>query len=300
MEPLVSIIIPTYNRAQYIGDALDSIMSQTYTNWECVVVDDGSTDNTELVVNAYEEKDNRIKLFKRPIDFPKGCNGARNFGISLASGTYIAFCDDDDFWLPQKLKKQVPILQKYERVGLVTCDIEFVSTDGVRSGRLIHQTGNHGYVFKELLLKNRLCMATPLLRRDVFDKVGEFNTDFTIYEDWEYWRRVSYYYEFYNVEEVLVCYRKHDKNTSLIVTDDPLEQYMRYRELTKALLKWGKNRFRPDDRTLIAKVELQRYKQLLRNHCRGLIAKLKFLVNLGSYNVKEMFHLIYLFFKFKT
>src|SRR5690606_15110439 len=149
-----------------------------------------------------------------------------NFGLFKSKGVYIAFCDDDDYWLPDKLEKQIPILEAHPEVGLVTGNIEFVNTDGVRTGRIIKQTGNHGYVFEELLFKNRLSMITPVLRRDVFDKVGMFNTDFTISEDWEYWRRVAYYYPFYALPDVLACVRKHDANTSLKVSEAPFEQYV--------------------------------------------------------------------------
>ena len=95
--PLVSIIIPTFNRAQFIGEALDSVLSQTYAHWECIIVDDGSTDNTSEVLSAYCLKDKRFQYFKRPSHWPKGANGSRNYGISKSKGVYFAFCDDDDF-----------------------------------------------------------------------------------------------------------------------------------------------------------------------------------------------------------
>ncbi|TDU34407.1 glycosyltransferase involved in cell wall biosynthesis [Gelidibacter sediminis] len=295
---LVSIIIPTFNRAKYVGEALESIIAQTYTNWECIVVDDGSTDDTAEIMSTFCVNDPRIIFYKRPNDYPKGVNGARNFGLHKSKGVYIAFCDDDDFWLFDKLEKQIPIFQAHPEVGLVTGNIEFVNADGVRRGRVIKQTGNHGYVFEDLLFKNRLSMITPVLRREVFEKVGLFNTDFKISEDWEYWRRVAYYYPFYALPDVLACVRKHDANTSLIVSDTPYEQYFRYRELTKALLVWGEGRFTKADRQLIAEVEAKRYKHLIRNHCPGIGNKLQLFKRIIRNEVNAGCYFVYLLLRF--
>ncbi|WP_418509499.1 glycosyltransferase family 2 protein [Corallibacter sp.] len=281
----VSIIIPTYNRATYIGEALTSIINQTYTHWECLVIDDGSTDNTKTVVSAYQDKDGRIRYTTRPDSYPKGSNGSRNYGLSLTQGQYIAFCDDDDYWLHDKLEKQIPIFQQHPEVGLVTGNIEYVNSDGQRTGRVIKQTGNHGYVFEEILLKNRLSMITPVVKREVFDKVGLFNTNFVIFEDWEYWRRVAYYYPFYALQDVLACVRKHDSNTSLIVTQKPSEQFVRYRKLTKALLKWGEHRFTKADIMLIDEVEIKRYLQIMQNHCPNMKDKISFIGHISINNI---------------
>lgn len=99
-NPLVSIIIPTFNRAHLIGETLDSIIAQTYTNWECIIVDDGSTDNTEEVVSAYLKKDSRFQYHHRPDSHKPGGNGARNYGFSLSKGEYINWFDSDDLMLP--------------------------------------------------------------------------------------------------------------------------------------------------------------------------------------------------------
>ncbi|WP_417197808.1 glycosyltransferase, partial [Bizionia sp.] len=234
----------------------------------------------------------------RSKDYPKGVNGARNFGIAKSKGDYIAFCDDDDFWLPEKLEKQIPIFKSHPEVGLVTGNIEFVNADGVRTGRVITQTGNHGYVFEDLLFKNRLSMITPVIRRSVIDKVGLFNTNFTLSEDWEYWRRVAYYYPFYALPDVLACVRKHNSNTSLIVTNAPFEQYVLYRRLTIALLAWGENRFTKADRQLIAKVSWKRYGQILKNHCPGIKSKWYLFYQVMSNSMRHGMQLVYFFLKY--
>src|SRR5690606_927984 len=103
-QPLVSIIIPTFNRAHLIGETLDSVLSQTYTNWECIVVDDGSTDSTDALLASYCEKDARIQYHHRPKEHLSGGNGARNYGFKLSKGEYIQWFDSDDLMLNSKIE----------------------------------------------------------------------------------------------------------------------------------------------------------------------------------------------------
>lgn len=121
MESLVSIIIPTYNRAHLIGETLDSIIAQTYTNWECIVVDDGSTDKTEELLNNYSGKDNRIQYYKRPDNRIKGANTCRNYGFELSKGEYIKWFDSDDIMLPEHITILNNTLQK-ENMDFVVGD----------------------------------------------------------------------------------------------------------------------------------------------------------------------------------
>lgn len=107
MQPLVSIIIPTYNRAHLIGETLESVLAQTYQNWECIVVDDGSTDNTETLLQTYIHKDPRFQYHKRPGVMPKGGNSCRNFGFEVSKGMYIIFLDSDDLLIPNTLQNRI-------------------------------------------------------------------------------------------------------------------------------------------------------------------------------------------------
>lgn len=115
MKPLVSIIIPTYNRAHLIGETLDSVIAQTYTNWECIVVDDGSTDNTKEVLAEYCKKDARFQFHNRPANRQKGGNAARNYGFEVSKGEYINWLDSDDLLTANKLEVQVNALIKSKR-----------------------------------------------------------------------------------------------------------------------------------------------------------------------------------------
>lgn len=111
MSKLVSIIIPTYNRAYLIGETLESIIAQNYRNWECIIVDDGSTDNTANLIAKYITKDKRFQYHQRPVDRIKGANACRNYGFELSKGEYIKWFDSDDIMHPDFLEKQVEVLQ---------------------------------------------------------------------------------------------------------------------------------------------------------------------------------------------
>jgi glycosyltransferase involved in cell wall biosynthesis len=118
-QPLVSIIIPTYNRAHLIGETLDSVVTQTYLNWECIIVDDGSSDNTDEVIKEYTKKDTRFKYYHRPKEHLSGGNGARNYGFKMSKGEYVNFLDSDDLFSENKIDDQVKLINK-ARFGVVT------------------------------------------------------------------------------------------------------------------------------------------------------------------------------------
>lgn len=119
-KPLVSIIIPTYNRANLIGETLDSVIAQTYTNWECIVVDDGSKDNTDEVMASYVAKDSRFRYFHRPDAHKPGGSGARNYGFLQSKGKYINWFDSDDLMVPSFIMRKVETLEKH-KVDFVVC-----------------------------------------------------------------------------------------------------------------------------------------------------------------------------------
>ena len=123
MTSLISIIIPTYNRAHLIGETLDSIVAQTYSNWECIVVDDGSTDTTAEVMREYVKKDSRFQYHQRPENKLKGPNSCRNYGFELSKGEYIKWFDSDDVMLPTLLEKQ--ILSFVDNVEMSVCKLSY-------------------------------------------------------------------------------------------------------------------------------------------------------------------------------
>lgn len=129
MKPTVSIIIPTYNRAHLIGETLDSIMAQTYPDWECIIVDDGSTDHTDEVVGSYVEKDARFQYFHRPNHRPKGANACRNYGFEKSKGAFIQWFDSDDMFMPVALETKLRVLRDEDLDYVITKSLDFLHPD---------------------------------------------------------------------------------------------------------------------------------------------------------------------------
>lgn len=122
-NPLVSILIPNYNKATFLKDTLDSVLAQTYSNWECIVVDDHSTDNSWDILDEYAKIDSRFKIYKRPEDRKPGGNAARNYAFELSKGNYINWLDSDDILLPNTIKEKVNVLLSNSNLDLVLGDI---------------------------------------------------------------------------------------------------------------------------------------------------------------------------------
>lgn len=118
---LVSIIIPTYNRGSYLGETLDSVLSQIYNKWECIIIDDGSTDYTQELIEFYEEKDSRFHYYQRPKHRNKGASACRNYGLEKSIGEYIQFLDSDDLLSDNKIAAQVTFLEQQDQVPIITC-----------------------------------------------------------------------------------------------------------------------------------------------------------------------------------
>lgn len=129
MQPLISIIIPTYNRRAFIGDTLDSILAQTYANWECIIVDDGSTDDSKNIVKHYILQDYRFAFRLRPENYPKGANACRNYGMSICKGKYILFLDADDILHQACLEERLKLFAKDEAIDFVIADTGILLND---------------------------------------------------------------------------------------------------------------------------------------------------------------------------
>ncbi len=150
-QALVSVIVPSYNASRYISETLESVLSQTYRNFEVIVVDDGSKDNTPDIVADYARRDSRIRLVNQP---NSGCGAARNRGIAEASGEFIAPLDADDVWYPQKLEKQVASLERNgENWGLTYCWSKSINERGEAVKPLCHWPIS-GNVFRALIYRN--------------------------------------------------------------------------------------------------------------------------------------------------
>ena len=129
MSVLVSIIVPCYNQAHYLSEALQSVLEQTYTNWECIIVDDGSTDKTKSVLQSFMNQDSRFKFIQRPPNRQKGANACRNFGFEHCKGKFIQWIDSDDVMLPKFVETKITLLENSSKDYLITLTEDFEHPD---------------------------------------------------------------------------------------------------------------------------------------------------------------------------
>lgn len=284
-EPLVSCIIPTYNRGEKVGRAIKSILSQTYTNLELLVVDDQSVDNTKEIVKDLAKTDFRIKYLLNP---KKGANNARNFGIINARGQYISFLDDDDIWLSSKLEKQLNVFQKLgEKYGLVFCPFVIKKSNGKTSeGRPSRfSIIRNGDMLNRLLKRNFITTSTIFVKSEVFQKCGMFAPRYKSYQDWELLTRIARQYFFYYLKEPLVIAFEsddsitRDKKGRVLTSLMHLKQNMELYEKNHSLLSF---RYCAIGFTLL---KLKRYKAAKRFIYRSL-----------KYNKLNFEAIFYLFF----
>jgi glycosyltransferase involved in cell wall biosynthesis len=200
--PLISVIIPVYNGEQTIRETIESVLEQTFSDFELLVIDDGSHDSTLEIISHI--KDPRLKVFSYP---NAGLAVSRNRGIAHASGEYISFIDADDLWTSDKLESQFRRLQENPEAALAYSWTDFIdeSSQFVRTGS--HLTTN-GDAYANLLLINFLENGSnPLIRREALNQVGGFDESLTASEDWDLWLRLAAHYNFITISYPQILYR---------------------------------------------------------------------------------------------
>ena len=211
MKPTVSVIIPAYNAMDYLPEAIASVREQTWSDFELLVVDDGSTDNLAEWMRGMQVKDSRLKLLSQT---NQGVSTARNLGICHSRGKYLAFLDADDLWSPTKLEQQVACLELDESIGLVDTWIWFADERGnpLFCGGVDYPIGK---VWRRMLTDNLIfCGSSPMIRRECFEVAGLFDPDLFMAEDWHMWVRLAAHYAFQVIPSPLVRYRQTRQNAS--------------------------------------------------------------------------------------
>jgi glycosyltransferase involved in cell wall biosynthesis len=200
-DPKVSVVIPTYNRAHLIPRAIQSVLNQTYQDLEIVVVDDGSTDNTEELIKNF--KDERIRYILNSKN--KGASAARNTGIKASNGNYIAFQDSDDEWFPDKLEQQMEVFRDAPpEIGVVYSGLYRIEADKkiyLPSNRFTQKEGN---IHNELLKGNFVGTPTVLIKKECFENTKYFDESLLAYEEWELWIEISKHYLFKYINKPLL------------------------------------------------------------------------------------------------
>lgn len=194
----VSVIIPTYNRAKKVSSAVSSVLDQTCTDFEIIVIDDASTDDTN---DRLEEFGDKIRLIKHGEN--RGVSAARNTGIKEAKGKYIALLDSDDYWVPKKLEVQIDFFNKNQ--AAVICQAREI---WIRNGRRVNPAKKHLKPSGDIFIPSlKLCLVSPsavMLKRSLFDEVGLFDEELPVCEDYDLWLRISYKYPVHLIDQDLL------------------------------------------------------------------------------------------------
>ncbi|SFD72651.1 glycosyltransferase family 2 protein [Flavobacterium phragmitis] len=230
-SPLVSVIIPTYNRVNYLTQAIESVFNQTYKNLELIVVDDGSIGNENKdLCSSYKT----INYFK--IENSGGPCKPRNEGIKVAKGEYITFLDDDDVWESNKIAVLLDVLEKNPEFGLAHHYCKLIDENNNELNRYVGRPGKledkHGDISMKMI-GNYTVSDYPLCHKDVIKKVGFFNEEMVAAgEDVEYWNRASFFTKFYFVDLPLTKYRIHSSNNSKL----NVQEYLKLNVFNKEFL----------------------------------------------------------------
>ena len=239
-KPTVSVIIPTYNCENYIAETLNSVLNQTFKNLEVIIVDDGSTDNTQKIVASYDAP---VRLLTQA---NSGVCAARNYGIREATGRYICLMDHDDYWTRDKLALQLEEMSRNPEIGLVYStfiwwypDTESLFPDPSSFEPTSCLTGVDeefsGWIYHLLLLDCWVLTSSALIRAEVFDKCGTFDESLPYSEDWDLWLRISQEYPFTKLKRPLTLYRQHPQQGNRIARSIDYRTEL----ISKAAAKWG-------------------------------------------------------------
>lgn len=204
-NPKVSIVLPCYNGAKMIGEAIESVIAQTYQDWELIIVNDCSTDNTLEVAQSYAEKDQRIRVFSNEKN--SKLPATLNHGFREAKGEYWTWTSDDNLLLPTMLEELSNYLDEHPEVGFVTSDLANIDVDGnIISYDVLPDN------IQDRMPLNDCGGASFMYRSSIAKKIGEYREDLFLVEDYEYWLRLCFYTKLAHYPKVLYHYRVHEKS----------------------------------------------------------------------------------------
>jgi len=223
ISPLVSIIIPTYNRAHLISETLDSILAQTYTNWECILIDDGSTDNTGFVVGTYVSKDARFQHYYRPSSKPKGQSSCRNYGFELSKGELINWFDDDDVMMPDALQERINLFEA--DTDVVICKLIYYNFEdkiAINETNIISNNTIEDYLIGNVTY----FVSGPIWKRDfIVQQNYLFDENLSNLDDWDFNLRMLYANPKLKLLNIgLIKYRIHDNSLTKQINKENFDE----------------------------------------------------------------------------
>lgn len=211
LRPKVSILICTYNRSHTIQKALDSALTQTFSDYEILILDDASTDNTEVIIKPYLNN-NSIKYFRH--DKNMGIANNRNYGLNNSLGEYIAVLDSDDIWIDiNKLKKQVSFLEDNKDFSIIGTNIESVDEKDILIKKYNFETSDLR-IRNKMLLQNQIAQSSVVYRKDIALEFGGYNSDYVICDDYDLWLKIGTKSKISNLPDYTVKYLDHSQGIS--------------------------------------------------------------------------------------
>lgn len=229
MAHLVSVLMPAYNAEMYIGEAIQSILNQTFTDFELIISDDASIDKTWEVIQDYAKKDKRISAYKNKKNLYIAEN--RNVLVRKANGKYIAWQDADDVSMSNRLKKQYELMEKDPSLGIVGGYLQFFDASGLKSIR--RYATDDVSLRKSVFKYSPVAQPTAMIRRECFDRVGLYNPEYPPAEDIDMSFRIGTLYKFANLPEVTLNYREHDSSATF--------KKLKKIELSTLKVRWQNN-----------------------------------------------------------
>lgn len=272
MKPLISVIIPTYNYGTFLKEAIQSVQAQTFSHWECLVIDDGSTDDTKQIVENIITNDQRVRYFYQE---NKGLSAARNKGIQESQGDFLQFLDSDDLLERRKLELQLEYLSNHPDADIVYGDARYFSTkrpwerlyskDSLNQDWMPRASGKGPNFLSHLIAQNLMVVSSPLIRRNVIEKSGLFDESLKAHEDWEYWIRCALHdfsFAYLELPETSTLIRYHDA----CMSSDPSLMWQTNREIHRKLSEFlTDNDLKSANEEHIAKVDLLLAREKLRH-----------------------------------
>jgi glycosyltransferase involved in cell wall biosynthesis len=218
---VVSVIVPCFNHARFLPEAVASILSQSHSDLELILVDDCSSDNSWDLMKSFAAKDHRVKAVRH--EYNQGLPTTRNDGLRIAKGAFIAFCDSDDVWETRKVETQLRLLRSHPDYDMVYCETLIIDEHGTPTGERFSDpyplpTIHSGWLFPQLLRGNFINVQSALMRRRCLDSVGHFDKDLRVLEDWWYWVQLSRRHRFLFHPEPLARYRVHGQSMNAMKT----------------------------------------------------------------------------------
>ncbi|MCW3167508.1 glycosyltransferase [Chryseobacterium sp. 09-1422] len=207
--PIISVVMPVYNGENYLTEAIDSILSQTFTNFELLIINDGSSDNSEKIIQSYS--DDRIVYIKNEKNI--GLIKTLNKGLDLAKGEYIARMDQDDISHPERFLKQVALLEENPEIGVCGTWFTLLSKNG--KDRVIKHPESHESIKIGMITKSLIGHPTVMMRKKTMNNY-RYDINYQAAEDYELWTRLIRITKFYNIQESLLQYRFHDTNMTVL------------------------------------------------------------------------------------